>query len=88
MKQLLSILLLSVITVTAYADKNSKPNKVQQVQAKAEQLAKPASDTTAHYDYGTRTYDPRLGRSMYVAPKQQQNKPYQNTTNKPVKLDK
>ena len=45
MKQLLSILLLSVITVTAYADKNSKPNKVQQVQAKAEQPAKPASNT-------------------------------------------
>ena len=76
MKQTFSLLLLTVLTVAAYADKNSKTNKVQSPH-KTQHEVTSAKDTVSHYEYGVREYDPRMGRSMYVAPKeQQQENPY------------
>jgi hypothetical protein len=68
MKPLLT-LLLAAITATAYADNNHKADKVKPAQA----VPQPATDTAwhgtgTHNDYGQRELDPRLGRSMYVAP--------------------
>jgi hypothetical protein len=95
MKKLLSLLLLTVITVTAYAEKNHKAvAKNKTIKPKLqEQTATPANNDTAwhgtgnHYDYSQRELDPRIGRSMYVAPSAQPptNNPYQGTTNNPVK---
>lgn len=76
MKQTFSLLLLTVITIAAYADKNSKTNKVQPP-SKTQQKAVPAKDTSSQSTARYWEYDPRLGRSMFVAPKEQQDNPYQ-----------
>ena len=68
MKQLLSILLLVRITTTAYAEKNAKASKVKHLRA----VQQPVADTVwhgtgkEHYEYGTRSYDPRTARYGYV----------------------
>ena len=79
MKKLLSLLLLTAITVTAYADKNNKAiaksnvTKPQQEQT-VTPANNPASTDTAwhgtgkegHYEFRQRGYDTRMGRYGYV----------------------
>jgi uncharacterized protein YxeA len=82
MKQLLSVILLVTITVTAYADKNNKAATATKDPAKPvpkqEQTVKPANnpasnDTAWHgtgkeNPYGFREYDTRTRRYMPVDP--------------------
>jgi hypothetical protein len=81
MKKLLPLLLLTAITVTAYADKNNKAAaksktikpKLSQQEQTVTPANNPASNDTAwhgtgkeHYEYGARSYDPRTARYGYV----------------------
>jgi len=80
MKKLLPLLLLTAITVTAYADKNNKAAaksktikpKLSQQEQTVTPANNPASNDTAwhgtgnHYSYGERHYDARTSRYGYV----------------------
>ncbi|PQJ12996.1 hypothetical protein CJD36_004430 [Flavipsychrobacter stenotrophus] len=70
MKQLLSILLLVTITATAYAEKNHKATAKSTVLNPKPQQSAQQVDTTKHVQYNERERDPRVGRSMYIAPAQ------------------
>jgi hypothetical protein len=75
MKKLSILLLLSILTVAAHAEKNHKAvAKNKTIQPKLQEPAvTPTTDTAWHgtgneHRYGQRELDPRIGRSMYVAP--------------------
>ena len=70
MKHVFSLLLLAMVTATAYADKNHKASKVRPPKA-APQPA-PAAHTAwqgtgkEHYELRQRDYDARVGRNMPI----------------------